>query len=104
MAASRHVVIDSSVVLKWVLPDPGRTKALALLDEYESGLNDLIMEECASVLSKRCRRGDLTSADARVAFRLLELGQPLLVDEPAQLLAAFELSVLHHLSYRGESA
>ena len=80
MAASRHVVIDSSVVLKWVLPDPGRTKALALLDEYESGLNDLIMEECASVLSKR-RRGDLTSADARVAFRLLELGQPLLVDE-----------------------
>ena len=32
MAALRHVVVDSSVVLKWVLPEAGRSKALALLD------------------------------------------------------------------------
>jgi predicted nucleic acid-binding protein len=57
------------------------------------------MEECASALSKRCRRADLTKADARVAFRLLELRQPLLVDERRQLRAAFELSILHHLSF-----
>lgn len=55
MAASRHVVIDNSVVLKWVLPEPGRCKALALLDEYETGQTDLIaprllMEECARTL------------------------------------------------------
>ena len=104
MPALRHVVVDSSVVLKWVLPEAGRSKALALLDEYEAGQTDLIapgllMEECASALSTRCRRGDLTKADARVAFRLLELRQPVLVDEPAQLRASFELSVLHHLSF-----
>ena len=104
MAALRQVVVDSSVVLKWVLPEAGRSKALALLDEYEAGQTDLIapgllMEECASALSKRCRRGDLTAVDARVAFRLLDLRRPLLVDGPAQLRAAFELSILHHLSF-----
>lgn len=34
-----------------------------------------------------------------MAVRLLELRQPLLVDEPGQLRAAFELSVLHRLSF-----
>src|SRR5947207_3037347 len=42
MSALRHVVVDSSVVLKWVLPEAGRSKALALLDEYEAGQTDLI--------------------------------------------------------------
>ena len=104
MAGLRHVVVESSVVLKWILPEPGRSKALALLDEYEAGRTDLIapgllMEECASALSKRCRRGDLTAADARLAFHLLELRQPLLIDEPGRSRAAFELSLLHHLSF-----
>ena len=61
MTALRHVVVDSSVVLKWVLPEAGRSKALALLDEYEAGQTNLIAprllrEECASALFKRCRR------------------------------------------------
>ena len=37
MAALRHVAVDSGGVLKWVLPEAGCSKALALLDEHEAG-------------------------------------------------------------------
>ena len=104
MAAQRRLVVDSSVVLKWVLPEPGRNQALELLNEYESGLTDLIapallMEEAAGALSKRCRRRELTAAQASKAYQFLELRQPMLVGEPSQLHAALELSVRHHLSF-----
>ena len=102
-AARRRLVVDSSVVLKWVLPETGRNYALDLLNEYEAGLTDLIapallMEEAASALSKRCRRRELTAEQASKAYQFLELRQPLLVGEPAQLRVALELSTFHHLS------
>jgi predicted nucleic acid-binding protein len=103
-SARRRLVVDSSVVLKWVLPEPGRNYAVDLLNEYEGGLTDLIapallMEEAASGLSKRCRRRELTPAQASKAYQFLELRQPLLFSEPVQLRAALELSILHHLSF-----
>jgi predicted nucleic acid-binding protein len=77
MAAQRRLVVNSSVVLKWVLAEPGRNYAIELLNEYESGLTDLIapallMEEAASARSKRCRRKELTAAQASKAYQFLE--------------------------------
>ena len=103
-AAQRRLVVNSSVVLKWVLAEPGRNYAIELLNEYESGLTDLIapallMEEAASARSKRCRRKELTAAQASKAYQFLELRQPLVVEEPSHLHTALGLSVRHHLSF-----
>jgi predicted nucleic acid-binding protein len=97
-------VVDSCVVIKWILPEPGRTDAVRLLDAFEAGAEDLIapqllMDEIASALSKRCRRRQLTARQAAGAFRMLELRHPLLVAGPALITSAFALSIRHQLSY-----
>ncbi len=67
------LVIDASVVAKWVLPEPGREPALALLNLYEANrLNlaapRLLLIEVASVLVKRYRRHSLALTQAGEAF------------------------------------
>lgn len=96
-------VIDSSVAVKWVLHEPGRDQSLQLLDEYESAAITLIapsllLAEVGSVLSKRCRRKQLTIAQAREAFRLFEVRAPVLIDVREQISSALELSLVHHLA------
>ncbi|MBV8681681.1 MAG: type II toxin-antitoxin system VapC family toxin [Caulobacteraceae bacterium] len=64
------IVIDASVALKWILDEPGRDAADALLDE------DLIapalwLLEAANALWRRARRGEISSAEA--LERLAEL-------------------------------
>ncbi len=64
------VVVDASVALKWVLDEPGKTAAEALLDE-ELIAPGLWLLEAANTLWKRTRRGELTDEEAKA--RLLEL-------------------------------
>ncbi|HVA62826.1 MAG TPA: type II toxin-antitoxin system VapC family toxin [Terriglobales bacterium] len=95
MSAPTAVVVDASVVLKWVLPEPGRAEALTLLDGYEAGGLDLLaprslLEEMASALAKRCRRRELTPAAAEQAWGWVEARRPLLVDGPSQVAAALK--------------
>ena len=97
------VVIDSSVAVKWILPEAGRQAALDVLDAYEAAKVNLIapsllVAEVASVLSKRCRRKLLNQDQAREAFRLFQERCPILTDvsEPAPF--ALELSLAHGLS------
>lgn len=92
MSDSAVLVIDASVAIQWVL-----------LDDYEAGRVELIapallLAEAASVLSKRCRRRDLTPALAERPFRLLEDRRPVLADDPAHLRLAFSLSLAHQIS------
>jgi len=103
MSSPRLAVIDSSVTVKWLLPEPGRAEAIRLLDEYEAGTADLIApgllcEEVASALSKRCRRKEMTAAQAETMFRFFDLRHPRIVDAPWHLEAALGLSLRHHLS------
>ena len=44
------LVIDASVAIKWVVPEPGTIDALALLDRFELRAPDLLVAECADVL------------------------------------------------------
>jgi predicted nucleic acid-binding protein len=97
------IVVDASVVIKWVLNEPGREHAAALLDEYEGGRIDLIaprllMTEVASALSKRCRRKELSPKGAEQAFRLIEARRPLLTDEPGELRFALSFSLERQVS------
>ena len=103
MSSPRLAGIDSSVAVKWLLPEPGRAEAVRLLDEYEAGTADLIAprlisEEVASALSKRCRRKEMTAARAEAMFRLFDLRRPRIVDAPGHLEMALGLSLRHHVS------
>src|SRR5580658_7144418 len=97
------IVIDASVAIKWVLPEPGRDEAVLLLKAYESGSVDLIapsliMEEVASALSKRCRRKTLTTRQAEQAFRNFASRRPVLATETDFVLPGLLLSLQYQLS------
>lgn len=64
------VVIDASVALKWVLDEPGKDAADALLEE-ELVAPALWLLEAANALWRRTRRGEITVAEA--SERLAEL-------------------------------
>jgi predicted nucleic acid-binding protein len=64
------VVIDASVALKWVLDEPGREAADALLEE-ELIAPALWLLEAANALCRRARRGEISGEEAKA--RLTEL-------------------------------
>ena len=64
------VVVDASVALKWVLDEPGKEDADALLDE-ELIAPALWLLEAANALWRRARRGEISGAEAKE--RLAEL-------------------------------
>lgn len=64
------VVIDASVALKWVLDEPGREDADALLEE-ELIAPALWLLEAANALWRRARRGEISGEEAKE--RLAEL-------------------------------
>ena len=64
------IVIDASVALKWVLDEPGKEAADALLDE-ELIAPALWLLEAANALWKRAQRGEIGAVQAK--DRLAEL-------------------------------
>nr|WP_294517118.1 type II toxin-antitoxin system VapC family toxin [uncultured Rhodopila sp.] len=63
-------VIDASVVIKWVVDEPGTAKAL-LLRRHRLLAPDLLIAECANILWKKERRKELLEEEALVATGLL---------------------------------
>jgi predicted nucleic acid-binding protein len=63
-------VIDASVVIKWVVDEPGTAKAL-LLRRHRLLAPDLLIAECANILWKKVRRKELLEEEALVATGLL---------------------------------
>ena len=65
-------VLDCSVAAKWVLPEPDRAPALALLEQYASGkvqliAPDILLAEFASLVSKHHRRKLISAEQANGA-------------------------------------
>jgi predicted nucleic acid-binding protein len=64
--ARAMLVVDTSVAVKWYLPEPGGEYAVAL---REAGSDlvapDLLVGEFGNVLWKKVRRGELDGAEAR---------------------------------------
>lgn len=94
-------IVDAGVAVKWVVAEEGSERALALLEsDHELLAPDWLLVECANVLWKRVRRGDLTAAEAAVRMRVLERLDACL--RPARPLArrAHDLSItLRHPAY-----
>jgi len=68
-----RLVIDASVAIKWVLSEPDGDHAEVLLD-HGLAASDLLFAECANILRKDVRRGELIKEEADIAAQTLEQG------------------------------
>lgn len=97
------IVIDASVAIKWVVGERGSEAAVRLVDGSigeRLSAPDLLMPECANILWKKTRRGELSREEAGLAIDLLARADVELV--PARALAASALTLsldLDHPAY-----
>ena len=64
-------VVDASVAVKWLFPEPGAVQAQALLDSGETiNAPGLVRTEVAGAVSRKARHGEIELADAGLAFQL----------------------------------
>ena len=63
------IVLDASVVVKWLTPEPGHAAAKAFVGR-DLIAPALVRVEVASALVKMCLRGDLSADDLAGAFQL----------------------------------
>lgn len=91
-------VVDSSVAIKWYIPEKWSIEAVEWLESankkgYRLLAPDLIFLETGNVLWKKCRKGELTAEDARKILSAMDEAFPVKVVGSAPLLpAAFEIA------------
>jgi predicted nucleic acid-binding protein len=66
------LVVDASVAVKWVVTESGTPAALALRAQHDLVAPELWLAECANILWKKSRRGELSLGEAEFAAKLLE--------------------------------
>src|SRR4051812_36027 len=76
-------VLDSSVALKWVLPEPDAAKALQLRDDVRAGLHQLLAPdifpiELGHALTRAERQGRLSPANGWPFWQLIMAEAPAL--------------------------
>lgn len=84
LASGERFIVDASIAVKWVVEEPDSSPAAALLD-HDLVVPDLFFSECANILWKKLRCGDLTVEQAGVAARALEQVDLLVVPTKAYL-------------------
>jgi predicted nucleic acid-binding protein len=99
LAPGERLVVDASIAVKWAVPEPDSDQAAALLD-HALVAPDLFFAECANVLWKKLRRGDLTEEEASIAARILEQVDLVVVPSRAYLGRAVAIAAaLEHPAY-----
>jgi predicted nucleic acid-binding protein len=88
------VIVDASLVLKAVLPNPDLERchaALALMEERQLIAPALWIYEVVSALSKAVHFGSLTAAEGQAALhQVLSLGVQIILPDETQAYLAFE--------------
>jgi len=93
------VVIDASVAIKWVIDEDGSPAALALRTRRLVA-PDPLLAECANILWKKARLGELSADEAIFAARLLARADVELVPMRPTLEAATAIALaLDHPAY-----
>ncbi len=65
------IVVDASVAVKWLLPEPGDAAAQRLLTGGDSLLGpELIRVEVAAAIARKARVGEIDAQDAETAAEL----------------------------------
>lgn len=94
------LVVDASVVAKWVLAEDGSDRANALRDEPGLIAPSLLASEVGNALWKAVRRGDIAREDAVAALRSVLGPFDELVPSEALHTRALELAIdLRHPIY-----
>lgn len=94
------LVIDASVAIKWVVGEAGSEEASRLIGRPGLLAPDLLIPECANILWKKVRRGELSSEEADLAAALLQRAAVELVGTRALMAEALRLAVrLDHPAY-----
>jgi predicted nucleic acid-binding protein len=96
-----RAVIDASIAVKWVVQEDRTAQALALRTSCNKLLApDLLIPECANILWKKVKRGELIEKEALLAARLLAFAPVELVETRNLLQMATELAIqLDHPAY-----
>lgn len=95
------VVVDSSVVIKWLVPEPHSADAHRLLNDYQAGTltllaPDLLHAEIGNIIWKKHRFQGMSAADAQLildSFRALTFS---LTSASVLLAEAYAIGVKHH--------
>lgn len=66
------LVVDSSVAIKWVVPEPDSTVAVDLVGPFRLIAPHLIYAECANVLWKKQRRGEISRSELLSAVGVVD--------------------------------
>ncbi len=66
------LVVDASVAIKWGVPEVGSDAAEALVGAYRLIAPQLIYAECANILWKMTRRGELSGVEMMKASTLVD--------------------------------
>ena len=90
------VVVDSSVALKWFVPEALSDEAAAFLDASFTLLTpDLLFAEFGNILWKKITRGEIQPDEARDVVAALERVPLLVVSSSRLLAAALEIAVAY---------
>lgn len=91
-----RLVVDASVIAKWVLPEPMSAEARALLD-HELLVPDLAFTEIANLLTMRVIRAEMTAAEASRALQIVLSLNPISV--PSRDLVSEALAMAGNLQH-----
>jgi len=91
-------VVDSSVALKWVLPEADSQKAIRLRDEYKSGLHELLAPdiftpEIANGLASAERQGRIKTGESAILLHDIIRAAPAIHPSSPLLLRAMALAI-----------
>jgi predicted nucleic acid-binding protein len=91
-------VLDASVALKWVLPEPDSARAIRLRDEYTNGLHellapDLFTPEIAIGLVSAERQGRIKAGESTILLHDILRAAPALHPTPPLLIRAMAVAL-----------
>lgn len=94
------VVIGASIAIKWVIEEDGTAQALALRQRARVMAPELLVAECANILSKKVRLREISEQEARLAARLLQAAAIEFVPTQSLMESATRIAIeLDHPAY-----
>lgn len=95
-----NLIVDSSVAVKWFVPEPHSTEARRILDEYQKGVisllaPDLINAEIGNIIWKKHLLQGLAAADAEAVIDNFRALQFTFIPTADLLDEAYKLAVKH---------
>ena len=94
------IVVDASIVAKWLIPEKDTPGALALRSQHRFAAPDILFPEVANILWKHVSRGTISVQDVGDALSALAYFKPQVLPSQPMFFDACRLAVeLDHPAY-----